>query len=77
MKADNTDAIEYKDIKFEDDRGVAEDMKKKEDEMYFLPAGHGLVFAFNLGDFKMSRNKMEIYSHDQIHTDLQNVRLFL
>ena len=51
--------------------------RKPVHEMYFLPAGHGLSFGFHLGELKKSRSKMEIYSHNQIHSDITHIRLFV
>ena len=52
----------------EDNNVITDDLLEKTEDMFYLPAGHGLLFGFKLSELeKLRRTKLDIFHNSEIY----------
>ena len=52
----------------EDNNVITDDLLEKTEDMFYLPAGHGLLFGFRLNELdKLRRTKLDIFHNSEIY----------
>ena len=56
----------------EHDNNITDDLLEKSDEMFYLPAGHGLLFGFKLRELeKLRRTRLDIFHNSEIYHNVK------